>query len=57
VHLKSGCFSGSTAIACPTLRQQVAPFEEWIEAAAISREHFAVLVDSNRRLALPGDSV
>jgi hypothetical protein len=57
VHLKLGCFFGNAASACPTLLQQVAPLEEWIDAAAISKERFPVLGDWNRRLALPGDSV
>lgn len=57
VHLKSGCFSGSEAKACPTLLQQVPALEAWIDAAAAGPDRFAVLGDWNRRLALPGDSV
>jgi len=57
VHLKSGCFSGSEAKACPTLLQQIPALEAWIDAAANGPERFAVLGDWNRRLALPGDSV
>jgi hypothetical protein len=57
VHLMSGCFFGNAASACPTLLQQVAPLEEWIDAVAIRQERFPVLGDWNPRLALPGDSV
>lgn len=57
VHLKSGCFSGSEAKACPTLLQQVPALEGWIDAAATGPDRFAILGDWNRRLALPGDSV
>ena len=57
VHLKSGCFSGSEAKACPTLLQQIPALEAWIDTAATGPERFAVLGDWNRRLALPGDSV
>ena len=57
VHLKSGCFSGSDAKACPVLREQVPALEAWIDAAAPGPERFAVLGDWNRRLALPGDAV
>lgn len=57
VHLKSGCFAGNEAKACPTLLQQVPALEAWIDAAATGPDRFAVLGDWNRRLALPGDSV
>ncbi|MDO9370856.1 MAG: endonuclease [Sphingopyxis sp.] len=57
VHLKSGCFSGSDAKACPTLLEQIPALEAWIHAAANGPERFAVLGDWNRRLALPGDAV
>lgn len=57
VHLKSGCFSGSGAKACPVLLQQVPALEAWIDAAAAGPDRFAVLGDWNRRLALPGDPV
>lgn len=57
VHLKSGCFTGSDAKACPVLLQQIPALEAWIDAAAAGPDRFAVLGDWNRRLALPGDPV
>ena len=57
VHLKSGCFSGSEAKACPTLLQQVPALEAWIDAAATAPDRFGVLGDWNRRLALADDRV
>lgn len=57
VHLKSGCFSGSAASACPTLLGQIPALEAWIDAAAASSTRFAVLGDWNRRLAQSGDGV
>jgi endonuclease/exonuclease/phosphatase family metal-dependent hydrolase len=57
IHLKSGCFAGSEAKACPTLQAQVPALEAWIDAAAAGGIRFAVLGDWNRRLALAGDSV
>lgn len=56
VHLKSGCFSGTTGSACPQLLKQIPVVEHWIEAAAVGPTRFAVLGDWNRRLALPGDT-
>lgn len=55
VHLKSGCFSGATAKACPTLIQQIPQMEAWIDTAARGPYRFAVLGDWNRRLSDPGD--
>lgn len=57
VHLKSGCFSGSDAKACPVLMRQVPALEAWIDAVAAGAVRFAVMGDWNRRLALAGDSV
>lgn len=57
VHLKSGCFAGNAAKACPTLLEQIPALETWIDAAANGAVRFAVLGDWNRRLALPGDTV
>ncbi|MBY8823215.1 endonuclease [Sphingomonas colocasiae] len=57
LHLKSGCFSGSDARACPVLLRQVPALEAWIDTAAKGPVRFAVLGDWNRRLALAGDSV
>lgn len=55
VHLKSGCFSGTTGPVCPTLAQQVPVLERWIDAAAAGPNRFIVLGDWNRRLAETGD--
>ncbi len=57
VHLKSGCFSGNTAGACPTLLAQIPALEAWIDAAARGPLRFAVIGDWNRRLANAGDTV
>lgn len=57
IHLKSGCFSGNEAKACPTLQQQVPALEAWIDAAAAGPDRFIVLGDWNRRLGLAGDEV
>ena len=57
VHLKSGCFSGNEAKACPLLMQQVPMIEAWIDAVAAGPVRFAVLGDWNRRLGLSGDAV
>lgn len=57
VHLKSGCFSGKEAKACPVLLDQIPALEAWIDAAARGPDRFAVLGDWNRRLTLPGDAV
>lgn len=57
VHLKSGCFEGSAANACPVLLQQIPNLEAWIDMAAAGQIRFAVLGDWNRRLASPGDRV
>lgn len=57
IHLKSGCFSGAEANACPVLLEQVPQLEAWIDAAASGPTPFAVLGDWNRRLAIAGDRV
>lgn len=57
VHLKSGCFSGTEGMVCPTLLAQVPALEAWIDQAARGPVRFAVLGDWNRRLASPGDVV
>jgi endonuclease/exonuclease/phosphatase family metal-dependent hydrolase len=57
VHLKSGCFAGSEAKACPVLRQQIPALETWIDSAAEGPVRFAILGDWNRRLGLAPDSV
>lgn len=57
VHLKSGCFSGAGAKACPVLLEQVPRLEAWIDAAAAGPTPFVVLGDWNRRLAEAGDRV
>lgn len=55
VHLKSGCFAGSEAKACPVLLEQWPALETWIDTAAAGSERFAILGDWNRRLGVPGD--
>ena len=57
IHLKSGCFSGDQAKACPTLQQQVPALEAWIDQAATGPDRFIILGDWNRRLGLAGDAV
>lgn len=57
IHLKSGCFSGSDAKACPTLQQQIPALEAWIDATAAGPDRFMVLGDWNRRLGLASDAV
>ena len=55
IHLKSGCFEGTTGQACPQLLKQIPAVAAWIDAAAAGPTRFAVLGDWNRRLALPAD--
>jgi endonuclease/exonuclease/phosphatase family metal-dependent hydrolase len=57
LHLKSGCFTGRDAKACPVLLDQIPALEAWIDAAARGPLPFIILGDWNRRLALPGDHV
>ncbi|MEJ5979314.1 endonuclease/exonuclease/phosphatase family protein [Novosphingobium sp. PS1R-30] len=57
VHLKSGCFTGGGAKACPVFLRQVPALEAWIDAAARGSQRFAVMGDWNRRLAIPKDAV
>ena len=57
IHLKSGCFSGGEAKACPVLLEQIPHLEAWIDAAASGPTPFVVLGDWNRRLATAGDRV
>lgn len=57
IHLKSGCFAGDTAKACPILAEQIPELEVWVDAAAEAPVRFAVLGDWNRRLGLEGDRV
>jgi endonuclease/exonuclease/phosphatase family metal-dependent hydrolase len=57
IHLKSGCFAGDTAKACPILAEQIPALEAWVDAAAEAPVRFAVLGDWNRRLGLEGDRV
>lgn len=55
IHLKSGCFAGTEAKACPVLVDQIPALEAWIDTAAAGPDRFAVLGDWNRRLGLPGE--
>lgn len=57
VHLKSGCASGASGQACPSLLAQAPVLERWIDARAGEGVRFAVLGDFNRRLAQAGDWV
>ena len=57
IHLKSGCFTGEEAKACPVLLDQIPRLEAWIDDAARAPLPFVVLGDWNRRLALPNDRV
>ncbi|WP_293701658.1 endonuclease [Sphingopyxis sp. UBA6734] len=57
IHLKSGCFAGNEAKACPIFQDQIPALEAWIDGAAAGPDRFAVLGDWNRRLALPGDMI
>ncbi|BAK67324.1 MULTISPECIES: endonuclease/exonuclease/phosphatase family protein [Sphingobium] len=57
VHLKSGCFTGQDAKACPVLLDQIPKLEAWIDEAARGPLPFVILGDWNRRLGLPDDRV
>lgn len=57
IHLKSGCFAGDTAKACPILSEQIPALEAWVDAAAEAPVRFALLGDWNRRLGLAADRV
>jgi endonuclease/exonuclease/phosphatase family metal-dependent hydrolase len=57
VHMKSGCFSGDSSDACPTLFEQIPILESWADDR--SRAGHAVVIggDFNRRLEQEGDRV
>lgn len=57
LHLKSGCFAGEEAKACPVLLDQIPPLEAWIDNAARGPHPFVILGDWNRRLGLANDRV
>lgn len=57
VHLKSGCFFGEEAEACPTLLAQVPILEAWIDEQGSAGRAVIVGGDFNRRLAVPGDAI
>lgn len=57
IHLKSGCFTGQDAKACPVLLDQIPALEAWIDDAARGPEPFVILGDWNRRLGLRDDQV
>jgi endonuclease/exonuclease/phosphatase family metal-dependent hydrolase len=57
VHLKSGCFSGSEASACPVLLDQVPVLENWIDERSAAGRAVIVGGDFNRRLEIDGDAV
>src|SRR3546814_8458548 len=50
IHLKSGCFAGSEAKACPILLDQIPALEAWIDAAALGPDRFVVLDRKSTRL-------
>lgn len=57
VHLKSGCFSGSDASACPVFLDQVPVLESWIDERSAAGRAVIVGGDFNRRLEIEGDAV
>lgn len=57
IHLKSGCFSGDGASACPVFFDQVPVLESWIDERSAAGRGVIVGGDFNRRLELEGDSV
>lgn len=58
VHLKSGCFSNTSAGgACTTLATQIPQLETWIDTAANDTEPLITLGDFNRRFNESGDLV
>ena len=52
IHLKSGCFAGSEAMACPVLLDQIPSLEAWIDAAARGPDRI-VLQDKGYRIMTP----
>ncbi|MGP1276357.1 MAG: endonuclease/exonuclease/phosphatase family protein [Caulobacterales bacterium] len=57
VHLKSGCFTGSSAEACDTLLGQIPVLESWIDQRSAQGRAVIVGGDFNRRLESDGDAV
>ncbi|HYD86262.1 MAG TPA: endonuclease/exonuclease/phosphatase family protein [Vitreimonas sp.] len=57
IHLKSGCFEGTSRGDCPRLFRQIPILERWIDARARAEERFAVMGDFNRWLGVSGDPV
>lgn len=57
IHLKSGCFSGDSASACPVFFDQVPVLESWIDQRSAAGRGIIVGGDFNRRLESEGDSV
>lgn len=57
VHLKSGCFDGDQASACPVLQQQIPVLSTWVAARAAEHVAFGVLGDWNRHIDAPGDAL
>lgn len=57
VHLKSGCFSGEEAAACPMLLGQIPVLERWIDDRSAAGRAIIVGGDFNRRFEAEGDRV
>lgn len=57
VHLKSGCFAGDEAEACPVLYEQAGIVESWIDARSAAGRSVIIGGDFNRRLASDSDPV
>lgn len=57
VHLKSGCFTGDVASACPVFFDQVPVLESWIDERSTVGRGVIVGGDFNRRLEIEGDTV
>ncbi|MEO8670232.1 MAG: endonuclease/exonuclease/phosphatase family protein [Tahibacter sp.] len=57
VHLKSGCFDGDHASACPVLQQQIPVLTSWVAGRVAEHTAFAVLGDWNRHIDSPGDAL
>lgn len=55
LHLKSGCNTGDTRDACPTLFGQLVELEDWIDAQSQDGRPVILAGDFNRRMERDGD--
>lgn len=55
LHLKSGCNTGDTRDACPTLFSQLVELEDWIDAQSQDGRPVILAGDFNRRMERDGD--